>query len=122
MTARYDEQIVSDIHKSAYGARPSQGWWAWWADASEEDRNDEWDRLCDASEREAMEEADREDRAIRDYESRLVELQTLGAADREQAKRWLVASLDLGVMGQDPDYVAWELGLPGRMQGEFERG
>lgn len=47
----YDEQIVSDLHKDAYGCRPSSFWWQCWQEASPEEKQAEWDDLLETLER-----------------------------------------------------------------------
>ena len=43
----FDENIVSDLHKDAYGFRPAGSWWMMWEEASDLRRQEIWDNLVD---------------------------------------------------------------------------
>jgi hypothetical protein len=46
--AIYDENILSDLHKDAYGFRPRELFFARWDAMSVEEKNDEWEHLLNA--------------------------------------------------------------------------
>jgi hypothetical protein len=120
-TARYDESIISDLYKDATGSRPRELFWNRWNEASEEERNTIWDGLCRDVEDSIEEDRAREREAVASYEARLVELQELGAPDRETAIAWLVDSLrGPDHLWQEPGEVCYELGLPFSMEKEFK--
>jgi len=41
----FDEISVSDLHKDAYGKRPSESWWYGWAHATDEQKQLMWDHM-----------------------------------------------------------------------------
>ena len=49
---QYDQNLVSDLHKEAYGFRPSEAFWLRWKQASEATRQEIWDDLLVQLERE----------------------------------------------------------------------
>lgn len=61
MTTTYDENLVSDLHKDAYGFRPREGFWARWETLSEQERQAEWDSLMAEARRSAAEDERRAD-------------------------------------------------------------
>ena len=52
----YDEDIVSDLHKEAYGIRPREDFWSQWDAADADEKQRIWDSLCDISHSEAERE------------------------------------------------------------------
>jgi hypothetical protein len=85
----FDENIVSDLHKDAYGFRPSVAWMHAWETSTDEEKQGIWDSLIE----EMKESMDRERRmaeqAVADFESDLATIMFLGAGDRATALRWM---------------------------------
>ena len=46
MTYTFDDSIVSDLHKDAYGFRPTAGFMRFWAALSPEQKQVEWEDMC----------------------------------------------------------------------------
>lgn len=110
----FDTALVSDLHKDAYGFRPSASFWDMWNNGlSDEGRQAEWDYLCAASDRAADEEKREEDRAYNVFEDRVVEAMLAGAKSRDEAILWLVRSLDepTNVAFYGAEWLCWEFGL-----------
>lgn len=118
----YDANIVSDLHKDAYGHRPSAGWWARWASADDDARQAEWDHLCDALDAEIEREKRAHEEAAQLFEERIAETMAVGAPDRRTAIRWLVDQyIDSGMAAYGSDYLCWEFGLKfGSYKEEFD--
>ena len=112
--SKYDENIVSDLHKDAFGFRPTQDWWIWWNKASEAERQIEWDSLCQEVELELESQRRRDEAAIEAFELHVLGLVQLGGTNRLTAIRWVVESLELteNDLYHGPDYVCYCLGLP----------
>lgn len=119
----YDENLFSDLHKEAYGCRPTSWAWAEWREASPSQKQVLWDELCEAHERVIEEEKARHEEAVKDFESRVADLMAIGARDRETAIRWLVESLNLSEIDKmyGSSYICFELGLPYSMSSTFEQ-
>jgi hypothetical protein len=118
----YDERIVSDLHKDAFGYRPSQFWWEEWKLNTPEQKQREWDFLLRALERSMDDDARREAEAMAQFEATVTTLIESGAKDRETALRWYVDSLDLSEYDRayGGSYVCFKVGLPYSMQTEFD--
>ena len=86
----YDENILSDLYKDAYGSRPRELFWNAWNRMNTVERNAEWTRLCDAVEREIAEDAERHARNLRKLLSDLRAVMRAGAKSWKQALSWLV--------------------------------
>lgn len=102
----YDASIVSDLHKDAYGFRPSEGWWRLWNTMTDAERQVEWDGLLEDSKAAAEADAAREVEAIRRFEALVVRTIANGAKDRTQALDWIInGEPDIG-------FVEYQHGLP----------
>ena len=91
----YDESIISDLHKDAYGFRPSSYWWQEWKACDEDGRQQIWDDLCEAVDAEIVAQKARDDEALKDFQAGVEQTIKLGAPDRDTAILWIVDSLDL---------------------------
>lgn len=120
--ATYDETILSDLHKDAYGFRPSESFYYRWNSSTEAEKQAIWDGLLVALASEiAQEEAERA-AAVARFEAQVAENIKLGAQDRETAIRWLVDSLELDEhdLAYGGDYVTYRLNLPYEMNRIFD--
>lgn len=108
-TYTFDENIVSDLHKDAYGFRPSQSFWEYWDEANDARKQRIWDDLLDALDREMEYQRQREAEAIVDFNRRIEMLMSMGAKDYEMAIKWLHDAHDTN---GDDEYLEYTLGLP----------
>lgn len=111
MQYTFDDDIISDLHKDAYGFRPRQDFWVWWDNASDDEKQAEWDSLLAALERAVKEEREQEERAIAKFETLVATTIATGAGDRETALRWIMDGSRCGRDG-DWDFLCYEYGLP----------
>ena len=118
----FDTSIVSDLHKDARGWRPREYFWETWEAASDEEKQEIWDGLCDELNLEMERERKAEKQAVAEFEKQIARNLSYGAADRQQAIRWIVESLDPSQfdMMYGGSWVCWELGLPYSMEDEFK--
>ncbi len=58
MIYTYDELIVSDLHKDAYGYRPREWFWEQWDAYSDDDKKIVWDNLLHSSRSDPADEED----------------------------------------------------------------
>lgn len=111
------DDSISDLHKDAYGFRPSQGFWEFWSTASDVEKQKEWDSLCDALRRREAENQELEQAAVVDFENRIASLMEHGARNRKMAVRWLAEAFETN---GDVSYLEWNLGIPyGYLTKEF---
>lgn len=66
----FDENIVSDVYKDAYGHRPSEFFWADWNACNDDAKQRLWDALVDAVRESVRDEEARQKKAIEDFETR----------------------------------------------------
>jgi len=121
VTYTFDEAIVSDLHKEAFGYRPSEGFWFNWNFASDDAKQTVWDALLLAQDQTVANQKAEYDDAKSEYEVRLAGYISIGAKDRATAIRWLVQSLELTEADKwyGASLICYRLGLPHQMQSEF---
>jgi hypothetical protein len=107
----FDELSVSDLHKDAFGCRPSQSWWYGWTHATDAQKQFQWDSLVEAMVRSEDYRKEQEVRDIAKFEASVAVTIEAGAADRATALRWLFEAADC--FG-DWEHFEWQNGLPFR--------
>jgi hypothetical protein len=117
MSYNYDDSVVSDLHKDAYGIRPTQRFWHSWDQYSADEKQAEWDWLIGKAEERARLERDLA-QALEIFEARVTESIAAGAKDRNQAIKWILQSEGLDKV-RDPGYVCYQLGLSYDHEGMF---
>lgn len=119
----YDENLFSDLHKDAFGFRPSVFAWTEWNEASPAQKQVIWEDLLDAHQRTMDWERQQEEWAIDDYRLRVQDMLELGATGEYQARKWLVQGLnpDATDLLYGGEWVCYELGLPFSMKPLFEQ-
>ena len=105
----FDEDLISDLHKDAYGFRPSQSFWSTFAAANPDQKQAIWDDLLESLEATVARERAEQQRAVKDFEVQLSNLLISGAKDFAMALRWLHEAYDTN---GDNDYLEFRLGLP----------
>lgn len=113
----FSTELFSDLFKDVNGFRP-RGHWFYDANTTDEERQAEWDYLCERLSRQIKEENEAKEKAWADLEARVADLMAHGAEDEQTALRWIVESLnpsesDLWYGGE---WVCYELGIG------FDRG
>jgi hypothetical protein len=116
MDYTFDNDTVSDLHKDAFGFRPSELFREEWIGANEAQKQEIWDSLERALEVSMEIERENEQRAIDRFEALVRVNIDAGAKDRETALRWI---MDASRANGDWEFLCWEYGLPYRY---FERG
>jgi hypothetical protein len=86
----YSDELVSDLHKDAYGFRPQLYFWEGWAAMTPDQKQVEWDRLVDLMTERDQEEQERQARAMLDAELELTRImETVPGSTRADAVRFL---------------------------------
>jgi len=96
MVYTFDNDTVSDLHKDAYGSRPGAGWWGRWHAMSDAMKQEEWDHLLAAAEREANEEREAEERARVRWDAHINQMMLDHGIDRATALRWDMQAMGAG--------------------------
>ena len=96
---------ISDAHKDAYGFRPRGQYGDDW---SVEELRVELDRLCDYANEVYEQEQAAAEEAADEFDALVANTIASGAANREQAIRWLVEAEDVG---HDMEFFVWKQGF-----------
>ena len=110
MTYTYDSKLVSDLHKDAYGFRPSVHYMVEWDKASLSGKQAIWDGLLVDLEREIEQEKLATTRSVEIFEGMITNSIMLGATDRDTAIRWLTQAEDFK-HAQAVEAWVWEHGI-----------
>lgn len=110
MTYTYDSKLVSDLHKDAYGFRPSVHYMVEWDKASPSGKQAIWDGLLVDLDREIDREKQETARSVEIFESMITNSIKLGAADRDTAIRWLTQAEEFE-HSQDVEQFVWSHGI-----------
>ena len=97
--------MISDMHKDAYGYRPT-GYR--YLNMTDIELSAEIDHLQGAVNRAIQEEEERENVAANRFKARIAEMFDLGAADEATAIRWIMDAEEC----HDDDELEYRLGLP----------
>jgi hypothetical protein len=118
----FDETIVSDLHKDAYGYRPDAYFWEEWTQCGDDTRQAMWDNLLVELEQTRDREAQEQIAAINAFELEIANALDVGASSREDAVRWIVQGLELSDidMMYGGSYICFLKGLPYRMAAMFD--
>ena len=105
----FDSDIVSDLHKDAYGFRPRENFWEFWTSATDDEKQTEWDSLLQALEQSIARDKEEQSRSVAAFEQHVTNTMCMGAGDRETALRWI---MDASICNGDWDFLCYEYGLP----------
>lgn len=105
----YDDDTYSDLYKDVYGFRPRGSTYGRWAAMTCEEKQEEWNSLCESLDRVIKEEEARKQEAILAFEQRVDATIACGAENRETAIRWIRQTVE---WAYDWDHVCYEFGLP----------
>ena len=110
MTYTYDSRTVSDLHKDAYGFRPSAYFMAEWDACTRDDKQSIWDGLLVDLEQSIDREKQEAAYCVAAFEKMVATSIALGARDRQTALRWISAEdIDKGDM--DVEHWVWQHGI-----------
>ena len=115
------ENTISDLHKDAWGHRPSQGFWVRWNCATDDAKQKIWDDLIDDMVANDQAEAKAKKENASKLFLRIKETCKLGASNYKTAIRWI---LDADELEHDQYYdggqLAWEYNLAYRHKKLFK--
>ena len=86
----FDEDIVSDLHKDAYGFRPTGNFWPIWNKSSNREKQVIWDDLLESLDRAVNAEKNYQEMAAINFETRITEIQNLMNNTRWDAIRVII--------------------------------
>lgn len=118
----YDENIVSDLYKEAFGSRPRDHFWSEWESASNAGKQEIWDQLLAIADAEAEYFYQEQLRAEQDFETRIIpNIQSyLNGGSREDAIRHLHETYETD---GDTEYLEFQIGVRfGYLSGSLKVG
>ena len=117
----YSDDLVSDLHKDAWGHRPGEGFWFRWEIADEDAKQAIWDNLIDDMVKNDAEEAKAKKDNASKLAQRIREVCKLGAQNYRTAIRWIIDADELeSDFRYDGDQLAWEYNIEFRHRKLFK--
>jgi hypothetical protein len=112
MTYTFDENIVSDLHKEAYGHRPTSSFWSTWESLNDDQKQSEWDDLICAMEESMEQEKEQQAQALVNFRKLLKTTMATCNVDWKNALRILMeADTEFTKDSQEFDYFLWTYDL-----------
>jgi hypothetical protein len=107
METRYtfDEQIVSDLYKEAFGFRPREDFWANWNSYSDEEKQVSWDQMLDFADRVAENELEAQIEAEHELNDHFRRMVDIAGCTREDAIRYLHDAYDTNGSNEYLEYI-----------------
>lgn len=109
-TYTFDETIISDLHKDAYGYRPSEQFWRNWDAFTDDQKQSEWEYLLVQLDQSIKREEAQTAVAIAEFEESIRLTIEGGAADRSTATRWLMEACEEA--NGDVEFFEYLNGIP----------
>lgn len=109
MTYTFDSDLVSDLHKDAYGFRPKALFWTNWHAASNAEKQAKWDQLIHSAKASAEADIALDQQSVAEFEKLVTETIQNGAKNRKVALEWLMQAS--GCNG-DWEYMCYKHNLP----------
>ena len=118
MAYTFDAQIVSDLHKDAYGCRPSAFWWQCWNEASDDVKQEEWDILLAALKRSIDDEEEEKRLALEQFEKELAQIRVMSPHGLHLSEAEAIAYMtpvefedNPDLTRQDVEHWLWQRGI-----------
>lgn len=111
MAYTFDSNLVSDLHKDAFGYRPSAEFMDMWNNGlSDEGRQAEWDYMLKALDASIEEEKIREQYDLESFETSLKLIMDTHNINEETALRWMT-QIEIMDNSQDIEHWVWGQGI-----------
>ena len=108
-TYTFDSNVVSDLHKDAFGFRPDGSFWREWDGCGDDGKQRIWNYLLESLKESIDEDRRIEEAAIKRFEELVTNTISAGAGTRENAIRWIMDASDAS---GDWEYLCFTHGLP----------
>ena len=119
MTHTYDESLVSDLHKDAYGFRPGTQYWTDWSFMTAAEKQTEFERLMQAAREEDDRQAKREHEAYLAWSVDITELMAQHDISEARAIIWDMQNYVSGI--EDLSLYCYKRGLSWSIEMEIEK-
>ena len=117
VTYTFDKSMVSDLHKDAYGYRPSNLWWSAWNGMSDADKQVTWDALIAEMEAETSREQRMAELAHERWTAHLAQLRSDNGISYGTALRWDMAAIDAA---DDAGYYCFKWGISYSLEADIK--
>lgn len=104
----FDENLISDLHKDAYGFRPSESFWSTFAAFNPDQKQALWDSMIADLNSSIEEDRKLQEEAVVKFEDRVDNLMH-DSTTRKSVVKWL---MDADDVGGDVDYFEYLNNLP----------
>lgn len=104
----FDENLISDLHKDAYGFRPSESFWSTFAAFNPDQKQALWDSMIAELDRSIEEDRKLQEEAVVKFEDRVDNLMH-ECTNRKRVVEWL---MDADDVGGDVEYFEFLNNLP----------
>ena len=111
MTYTFDTNVVSDLHKDAFGFRPGYSFWVEWDGCDDDGKQKIWNYLLESLKESIEENRLAEEAAIKRFEELVTNTIAAGALNRKHA---LLSIMDASDCDGDWEYLCYRHGLPYR--------
>ena len=117
----YSDDLVSDLHKDAWGHRPSEKFWFHWEIADKDAKQAIWNNLIDDMVKNDAEEARIKAENASNLAKRIKDTCKLGAKNYRTAIRWILQADELEEdQYYEGGHLAWEFNLAYRHKKLFK--
>ena len=119
MTFTFDDTLVRDLYKDAYGFRPSVAYMLEWESMTNTEKQVEWDLLLSVFASAEARLKEQQEAAITNFNKRITHMIEMGAKSKKQAIRWICDAERIDYNDPDVGYICYQLGLPYSMEKEI---
>jgi len=117
----YSDELVSDLHKDAWGFRPGEQFWFYWEISDQDAKQAIWDNLIDDMVKNDAEEAKVKRNNASKLAQRIKEVCKLGAKNYKTAIKWIIEADELEPdLHYQGDHLAWEYNIEFRHRKLFQ--
>ena len=106
----YSTDLISDLHKDAYGYRPRGRFFADWDEATDAEKQEMWDIMTATLEANGKAEQEQELKDVAQMEADISAYIAFGARDRKDALRWMTQT-ETFYSGQCVEGWVWKKGV-----------
>lgn len=113
VTYTYEDNLISDLYKDAYGYRPDQWWMMLWSGQTPGWKQMEWDRLCDVMNESIEMEKQMEKVSLDEFKKTLRATMKTTGTNWKRALSFLAQAedIDIEANSQEFSHFLWRHGI-----------
>jgi hypothetical protein len=105
----FDDSLISDLHKDAYGMRPTQTFWTLWESMTPSQKQCEWEWLCKLVDEAEQRRAEMANEAYLAWSVQITELMADHGISEARAIIWDMQTYNVGI--EDLSMYCYKRGL-----------